>query len=309
MKKISVITPVYFNSESLLLHIEAIKEQRDILLRDLNVELELIYVNDGSGDDSLKILRVIKEKYPAWVMVVSFTRNFGSLRAIKAGFSYASGDCVTCLSADLQDPACLLPKMVKLWLQGSNYVICERQGRNDPLISKFFSKLFYFLTRRMILSSYPKGGFDVFLLGKKYLHYITNSGRNFNIILLSYWLGIKPKKINYTRLERKHGKSRWTFRKKIRLMIDAFLGFSTVPIRAASLLGIITSVGSFFYGFYSFIVTLIKGVSVPGYASTICLMSFLLGLVIFMLGIIGEYLARIYDEVGNKPDYIVEDVF
>jgi hypothetical protein len=165
------------------------------------------------------------------------------------------------------------------------------------------------LARRIIIASYPKGGFDVFLLDKQYLHYLTQSGKNLSVILLSYWLGIKPKIVYYKRLERHHGKSRWTFRKKLNLVLDSFLGFSTLPIRFFAGVGILVSVLSFIYGFYIFVAALMGGVSVPGYASIICVLSFLLGIAIFMLGMIAEYLARIYDEVSHKPEYVIEDVF
>ena len=309
MKKISVITPVYFNAESLLLHFASVKEQKEILFSKYGVSLELIYVNDGSGDNSLEVLRSIKETHQDWVTVISMSRNFGSLRAIRAGFFYATGDCVTYLSADLQDPASLISSMVKAWQNGYGYVICVRQSRKDPLLSMFFSRLFYFLARRMILSSYPKGGFDVFLLDKKYLQYVKTSGKNFNIILLSYWLGIKPYVIKYTRQKRVHGKSRWTFRKKIRLMIDSFVGFSTVPINIISVIALFVSTASFVYGMFIFFDALLGNIPVPGYATTICLMSFLFGLIILMLTIIAEYLVRIYDEVSNKPEYIIEEIF
>jgi len=308
VKKISIITPVYYNAESLPLHVEAVRDQRDILKQRFNLDLELIYVNDGSKDNSLEVLKKIKSSYPEWVSVINLSRNFGSLRAIKAGFNHATGDCATYLSADLQDPASLIVEMAEKWLDGSNYVICIRENRKDPLSSVLFANLFYLLTRQMISSSYPKGGFDMFLLGSDHLDYIRKCGKNYNIMLFSHWLGLEPAKIYYTRRERMHGKSRWTFRKKFNLVIDSFLGFSTAPVKIASVLGIGTSILSFLYGLYTLVLAIMGGIPVPGYASIICLISFLLGLVVLILGIIAEYLARVYDEVTNKPEYIIENI-
>lgn len=309
MKKISVITPVYFNAGSLRAHVESVKQQREVLMKEFDVDVELIYVNDGSGDNSYEILRQIQSDHSDWVALVNLSRNFGSLQAIKAGFSRASGDCATYLSADLQDPASLLPRMVEKWLGGHDYVICVRKDRKDPLTSKLFAKFFYFLSQKMILNTYPAKGFDVFLLSKKYMHYIQRSGKNFNIILFSYWLGLKPAVIKYSRLKREHGKSRWSFRKKVKLVIDSFIGFSTAPLRMVSTAALFVSFSSFFYGLFVLVRALLGHVPVPGYATIVCLISFLLALIILMLCIIAEYIVRIYDQVTGKPEYVVEEEF
>jgi polyisoprenyl-phosphate glycosyltransferase len=199
--------------------------------------------------------------------------------------------------------------MVGKWLQGCDYVICVRKNRDDPLGSVIFSKIYYFITRRLISSSYPKGGFDLFLLGSNHLSYIKQAGKNFNLMLFSYWLGLSPEIIYYDRLKRQHGTSRWTFKKKLKLVVDSFIGFSTVPIKLVSSFGFCVSVVSFSYGVYTFVLSILDRVSISGYASIICLVSFMLGLIVFMLGILGEYLARIYDEVSNKPEYVVQRIY
>lgn len=308
MKKVSIVTPVYYNQDSLWQHVEGISTLRDRLRAELSMDLELIYVNDGSGDQSLTKLKDIKLKYEDWITIVSLTKNFGSVHAISAGLNYVTGDCFAIVSADLQDPPELVFDMVSEWIEGSQFVVCARKDRHDPLMTTLFAKVFNFLTRKLIISDYPKGGYDLFLFDKQYLMLIKEKGKNFNLQIFCSWLGVKPKIIYYHRQKREHGKSRWTFRKKIKLMVDSFIGFSTAPIRFISLLGIMTSCVSFFYGLVIFYNALIGHVVVPGYASIVCILSFLLGLVIFMLGVVGEYLARIYDEVNNKPAYVIQEV-
>ena len=127
-------------------------------------------------------------------------------------------------------------------------------------------------------------------------------------MLFSFWLGIKPVVIKYVREKRKQGRSRWTMRKKINLFIDSFLGFSTVPIKLASLVGLVVSLMSFCYGLFVFFEALFFKLPLPGFATVVCLLSFLSGVVIFMLSLIGEYLSRIYDEVTNKPEYVIDEV-
>lgn len=309
LKKLSVITTVYYNEQSLISHAEELNKIRGLILEQLNIELELIYVDDGSGDDSLSILKKIKEKYPQWTTILKLSKNFGAMSAVSAGLSVIQGDCFTVLAADLQDPPSLLIDLLKLWLEGSDFSICVRNNRDDPVFTTLFSKTFNFLARKLILNDYPKGGYDIFLFDKKYLPIIRSRAKNFNLQLFCYWLGVKPKIIYFSRPARQHGKSRWTFRKKFKLMIDSFVGFSSTPIRYLSGVGTITAIASFIYCAFICINAILGRIPVSGYASTICIISFLLGIVILMLGIICEYLIRIYDQVNNKPEYIIEKIY
>lgn len=308
MKKLSIVTAVYFNEGSLMSHADMICALRDRLRMELDVDVELIYVNDGSGDNSFSILKTIKQKYPDWITVIGLSKNFGAIHALRAGIDYITGDCFTTIAADLQDPPQLLFDLVSEWKTGSEFTICVRENRNDPYFSTLFSKIFNFLARKLIIQDYPKGGYDLFLLDKKYFHYLKNRGKNFYLQLYCYWLGVKPKIIYYTRKKREHGKSRWTFRKKMKLLIDSFVGFSAAPIHLVSLIGLGVSSISFLYGIYMLFNALVGHIIVPGFATIICILSFLLGLIIFMLGILGEYLARIYDEVNHKPEYVIQEV-
>lgn len=306
-KKLSIVIPVYFNALSLNSLYQALiaLEQR---LLSVGVSVELIFVDDGSGDDSLKELLEIK-KVDARIKVIKLTRNFGSIHAVKAGFKFVSGDCFTVLAADMQDPPELVLDMVKHWLSGSKFVICERVSRDDPVMSKIFSKIYYKLLRLMVMKDFPEGGFDLALMDKDMLPHMVNSAKNSYMALLAYWLGYKPDIILYHRRPRIHGKSRWTFAKKFKVFLDVMLGFSVTPIRAISAIGVIVSICSFLYGIAVVVSAMTQGIPAAGFPTIVSLITFLLGLIIIMLGIIGEYLWRIFDETNLRPETVIEKVY
>jgi glycosyltransferase involved in cell wall biosynthesis len=306
-KKISIIIPVYFNEGSLPQLFKELGVLESKLSRR-SVALELIFVDDGSGDSSLDHLLRFKKKRSS-TRVVKLTRNFGAVHCSKTGFRFVTGDAFMSLAADLQDPLDLVPQMVDRWLAGSKFVICERIGRADPVISKLYSKIFYLLLRAFVIHDYPKGGYDVALMDKAFLPYVINSSKNVYTPLLAYWLGYKASVIEYFRPARKYGKSRWTFRKKLSAFLDIMLGFSITPIRIISALGAIVSIFSFTYGIDIVIAAFLGKVSVPGFSTVVALVTFLLGLIILTLGVIGEYLWRIFDETNLRPETVIEKVY
>jgi dolichol-phosphate mannosyltransferase len=307
MKTISVVTPVYYNEGSLgpllteLIEVEAKLQERGIAL-------ELIFVDDGSGDRSFDELLKIKERRPA-TKIIKLTRNFGAIHATKTGFRFVTGDCFMNLAADLQDPPDLILQVIEKWQKGSKFVLATRSHRDDPLSSKFFAWIYYVLLRLFVVNDYPRGGFDLALMDKALLPYLNNSSKNINTPLFAYWLGFRPDIIEYARRKRTHGKSRWNFWKRLKLFIDAILGFSIVPIRMISVVGVIVSLLSFAYGFIILFNTLIGRSAIPGFATIVALLSFLLGMVIVMLGIIGEYLWRIFDETNKRPEAVIEEIY
>ncbi len=306
-KKLSIVIPVYFNAPSLSdLHKALIKLEQDLLI--LGVTLELIFVDDGSQDDSFEKLLEIKNA-DSRIKVIKLTRNFGSVHAIKAGFKFVNGDCFTVLAADMQDPPEMLLEMVKRWLMGSKFVICERVSRDDPVTTRIYSKIYYKLLRLMVMKDFPEGGFDLALMDKDMLLYMVNSAKNSYMALLAYWLGYTPDVIHYHRKARIHGKSRWTFAKKFKVFLDVMLGFSVTPIRAISAIGAIVSLLSFSYGILVVALAFIEGNTVAGFPTIVALITFLLGLIILMLGIIGEYLWRIFDETNLRPETVIEKVY
>jgi len=306
MNRLSIIIPVYYNAESLPdLYAELTRVEAELIARDC--ELELIFVDDGSGDDSFLRLAHIKEQRPE-TRVVRLTRNFGSVHASKAGMALVTGDCFAVFPADLQDPPSLVLEMLEKWRSGSKFVLCARTKRGDPVASQLWSRIYYKLLRAMVVPDYPAGGYDVALMDRALLPYLVNSSKNVNTPLFAYWLGFRPVIIPYERRPRVHGRSRWTFSKRVKFFIDSLLGFSVAPIRFISLIGLVVSLLSVFYGFV-IVVNAARGVApVRGFPTVVALMAFLLGLVILMLGIIGEYLWRVFDELNKRPESVIDEI-
>lgn len=303
---LSVVVPVYFNEASLPVLCDALLKVEEGL-RERGLGLELIFVDDGSRDGSFAVLREIKRRRPA-TKVVKLTRNFGAVHASKTGFRFVTGDCFMILAADLQDPPELILQMADLWRQGAKFVICVRENREDSPGSVLFSRLYYRLIRLFVVGDYPQEGYDVGLMSKEMLPYMLDSSKNVNTALFAYWLGFEPARIHYTRRKRVHGKSRWTFLKRVKFFLDSLLGFSIVPIRLMSLFGAFVSLASFGYGAV-IAVNALRGLgSVPGFPTLVVILSFLLGVVIMMLGVIGEYLWRIFDEVSRKPETVIDEI-
>jgi polyisoprenyl-phosphate glycosyltransferase len=306
-KKISVVIPIYYNAgslPSLFSRLETLEE--NLLLK--NCSLELIFVDDGSEDSSLNLLLEFKKKRSE-TKVVKLTRNFGAAKSSKTGLKFVTGDAFVILAADLQDPPELILTMSEKWLSGAKFVICERSSRDDPLFSKLFASIYYKLVRTLVIKNFPKGGYDLALMDKDFLPYLVNSSKSTVPSLLGFWLGFKPEIVPYHRELRKYDKSRWTFSKKLTLFLDVILGFSITPIRAISLLGLIVSILSFSYGGIVVIGGLMNKMPIEGYASIVALITFLLGLIIIMLGFISEYLWRIFDELNKRPEAIIEEVW
>ena len=303
---LSVVVPVYFNELSLPPLFDALLEV-EAGLRERGLGLELIFVDDGSRDGSLSVLRELKRRRPA-TKVVKLTRNFGAVHASKTGFRFVTGDCFMILAADLQDPPELILRMADLWLQGKKFVVCVREDREDSAASVLFARLYYRLIRLFVVGDYPRHGYDIGLMSREMLPYMLDSSKNVNTALFAYWLGYEPARIRYTRRRRLHGKSRWTFLKRVKFFLDSLLGFSIAPIRLMSLFGAFVSLASFGYGAVIAINALRGLGSVPGFPTLVVILSFLLGVVIMMLGVIGEYVWRIFDEVSRKPETVIDEI-
>ena len=306
-KLLSIIIPVYFNEESIpLLYEEFCKIEKQ--LSERKIDMELIFIDDGSGDNSLNALFNLKTKNSN-IKIIKHTRNFGSVAAIKTGIKFVTGDCFTFIAADLQDPVKVILEMTEQWLAGHKYVIAVRRSRSDPVITKIFAFFYYKLLRVFVSKHYPSGGFDVILADSKLISFYKNSSKNINISLLGHWLGFKPKIIMYDRLARKFGKSRWTLKKRIGLFLDSILGFSVLPIRMILGLGVLVSSFSLFYFFWIIVNAYLGKIDVEGFATIVSLISFFFGVVISMLGIIGEYIWRIFDEINKKPESIIDETY
>ena len=306
-KTLSVVVPVYFNEGSLpqlFVAVRAFEQQ----LAERNVALELIFVNDGSGDDSMREMLAIKRQRPA-TKLISLTRNFGAVSASKTGFRYVTGDAFIVLAADLQDPPEQILPMVDHWLAGSKFVVGARATRDDPLTSKLWAWLFYRVVESMVLPGYPPGGFDLMLMDRVMLPYMVGSTKNTNPNLYAFWLGYKPVILHFHRHKRRGGASRWTLAKKVKYFIDTICGFTAVPIRAMSMLGFVVALLSIVYGVYIAFSAVLGKVPVQGFATIVALISFFSGLILMMLGTLGEYLWRVFDAIGSKPESVVDEAF
>jgi polyisoprenyl-phosphate glycosyltransferase len=306
MSRLSIVVPVYFNETNLPDTLPALLALRD-KLGDL--ELELVFVDDGSKDRSFEILREFQKSCPVPLQVIGLTRNFGSMAAIMAGLTHATGDCIGVVAADLQDPPELLLEMADQWKKGIKSVFAVRAEREDGWIQQLFSNTFYWLIRNVAIPNYPKYGFDFFLADRQVIAEIIEiREKNTNLMSLVYWLGFPCVMIPYKRVRRQKGRSRWTLSKKVKLFIDSFVAFSYFPIRLLSAIGILFSFGA---AIYLCIVTysyFTHRIPVSGWTSLVIIITFSSGLQMTMLGVLGEYLWRNYDESRRRPPYVIDSI-
>lgn len=302
MIKLSFVIPVFRNEGSIFPTYEKIIS----LTQKLELEYEFIFVNDGSDDNSITELQTIHNQDNK-VKVLSFSRNFGQVAAIIAGMKEVTGDAAISLSADLQEPIELIENMITKWKSGNEIVICHRVDREDSFIANNASAIFYKLIK-ISNPKMPKGGFDFLLIDKKALvsfNEIDERNRFFQGDIL--WLGFNTAFIPYNRLKRTIGKSQWTLSKKLKYFIDGLLNTSYVPIRLMSLIGIIISLLGFIYAFVIAYNRLVNNTPFDGWAPIMIIILIIGGLIMLMLGIIGEYVWRTYDETRKRPIYIIKD--
>jgi glycosyltransferase involved in cell wall biosynthesis len=304
--KISFVVAVYRNAGAISRTYHMIKE---VFARDLpEYEYEFVFVDDGSDDGSLEEILELK-KHDDRVKAITFTRNFGQMAAMLAGLKQASGDAVVNISADLQDPAELIPQMVEKWKGGAELVICYRTDRSDTFAAKLFSR-FAYGALRLAIPQIPPGGFDFVLMDRTALDEFNSvdvRNRFFQGDLL--WTGYRTSFIPYVRLKRTIGKSQYNLGKKLKNFLDAFLDASYLPIRFISLVGLITSTLGVLYSL-TIVYSWIRGATpFSGWAPLMIVTLIVGGLIMVMLGIIGEYIWRIYDEVRKKPNYVIRDKF
>jgi len=304
LKKISVVIPVFCNESSLSTLFKCLVELEKKLLNELSLELELIFIDDGSLDRSWNILVGLK-KIRKKTKIIQLTRNFGGINAVKIGFSNVSGEAFTMLAADLQDPPELIFTMAKHWKDGEKFIICERESRDDSISKKFFSFLYYKLVRIFLIKNYPIGGFDLALMDKAFLPFLINSSKSSFPPILAFWLGFKPFVIKYKRRKRHSGKSTWSFLKSLNVFFDIFYGFSITPIRIITLLGVLLALLSFIYAAILVYYKISYGISVEGFTTLAVMITFMFGCIILSLGIIGEYVWKILNELNKRPDAVI----
>jgi polyisoprenyl-phosphate glycosyltransferase len=303
-KKISFVIPVYQNARDIRRTFSAI----DLLFNNALAaySYDICFVNDGSTDGSLDEIRALSQE-AAGVKYLSLSRNFGQVPAITAGMLEVTGDAVVIMSADMQDPPKLVADMVAQWESGNKIVIATRTDREDAFFAKLTSKFFYNLIK-LSNPRMPAGGFDFILLDRlaaDELNQIKERNRFLQGDIL--WLGFSVSFIPYKRNAREHGKSQWTLKKKIKYFIDGVLNTSYWPIRLASLSGMLFSVLGFLYTLLIVYQRLVNNVNPKGWAPIMVVLLIIGGLILFILGIIGEYVWRTYDETRKRKTYIVEE--
>ena len=306
MKKlISIIVPCYNEQEALPLFIPALQTVAD----GMEYEFEFLFVNDGSKDVTLRLLRAFAEKDER-IRDFSFSRNFGKEAAMYAGFTNAKGDYIAVMDADMQDPPSLLPEMMKI-LEGGEYdsVATRRVTREgEPPIRSFFARQFYKLINRISDADIVDGARDFRLMKREMVEVIVamSEYNRFSKGIFG-WIGFRTYWMEYKNVERIAGETKWSFWKLFRYAIDGIINFSQVPLSIASWFGIGMTGISFLMLLFIVIRKLAFGDPVAGWASTVCIIIFIGGLLLFFVGVMGQYLAKMYLEVKHRPHYIVSE--
>jgi dolichol-phosphate mannosyltransferase len=275
--------------------------------KGLGLEPEIIFVDDHSRDGTPRILAGLAASDPR-VKVLRFSRNFGSHKAFTAGLEHSSGDGAVILAADLQDPPETIPLLVAKWRAGAQVVWAARANREgESAVTKLLSRLYYALMRRFADVQPNPGGADFLLVDRRVVEELRASPeKNTSLLSLIQWMGFAQDEITYTKEARHSGRSNWTLRKKLKLAVDSFVSFSYAPIRLASAFGLLFALSGFAYAAVVAIRAIVLGSPVQGWSSMMCVLLIVAGVQLVMLGILGEYLWRVFDESRGRPRYIVE---
>lgn len=305
MKKITILIPTYNEDEALPLLYDRIKKIIDEMK---NYDFELLFVNDGSKDNTIKEIKEYREK-DSRVCYVDFSRNFGKEIAMIAGLDYATGDCVIIMDADLQDPPELIPKMVELWEQGYDDVYAKRRSRaGETWLKKFTSRMYYKILQSITKISIQKDTGDFRLLDRRCINALRKMRETSRCSKSMFsWIGYNKKEILYDRDPRIAGTTKWNYKKLINLAIDGITAFTTSPLRIASYLSVPTFLALIIYFIYVIVKCCRFHIAIQAFQAIILLILFFSGIQIILIGIIGEYLGRIFNESKHRPLYFVNE--
>jgi dolichol-phosphate mannosyltransferase len=304
MARISIIT-AFYNEQ---VNLPEFRKRVSAAMEKLDVEYEVVLVDDHSSDGSPQIARKwVNEQLGT--KYVRLSRNCGSHAAFTAGLAHATGDCAVLLAADLQDPPESVAQLVERWREGFDVVWATRAGREgEALSTKLLAGAYYQVMRRLALKEMPAAGADFVLLDRKVIDAFNRiPEKNTSFVAMILWMGFRQTFIEYVKQARHAGQSKWSLSKRIKLFVDSVVSFSYVPIRLMSALGMIVSLLGFLYAILV-IVNAMSGYPVQGWASLMVVVLVLGGIQLLMLGILGEYLWRAFDESRGRPRYIVEEV-
>ena len=304
-KLISILIPAYNEQEVLGLLFTRLADLAD---KTTDYQFEFLFVNDGSRDNTLEIIKQQTKKDPR-VSYLNLSRNFGKETAMLAGFDYVKGDAMVIIDADLQDPPELIPEMISYWEQGYDDIFARRRSRTgESLLKKKTSQLYYRLLQNSTSIPIQVDTGDFRLLDRRCIEALKQfrESERYTKGMFS-WIGYKKKEILYDRDPRAAGETKWNYSKLINLAIDGITSFTTAPLRISTYIGTLISVIAFVYIAYLLIRPLFGVPTVPGYASTMAVILFMGGVQLLSLGIIGEYIARIFNETKHRPLYFVEE--
>lgn len=304
MSKLSIIIPVYFNEDTLQLLYDDMKEK---ILPTIG-DYEIVFVDDGSEDRSWEIMNEIRTQDPH-VMCVRLSKNHGEHGALLAGLSVCTGDCAVTKQADLQEDSTLITEMYDKWKEGHKVVLAIRSSRDEGALKKFFANRYYALVRRVVDSSMPKGGCDCYLVDRQVIECLKlMDEKNSSLTLQVFWTGFRAEKVYFHRKNREIGQSRWTLKKKLKLAIDSMISFTSVPMKFMSVTGVLFFLLSLIGIVYVIYEKIFKGTPLVGYASLMTVVLLASGLILLMLGILGEYIWRVLEESRNRPTFIIDEV-
>lgn len=305
LKKLTLIVPCFNEQEALpFFYKEAIS-----VLKNLNYEYELLFINDGSKDNTLNILKDFADR-DACVKYISFSRNFGKEAAMYAGFCNATGDYVAIMDADMQDPPDLLPEMLKLIESGEYDSVATRRvsREGEPPIRSWFARRFYSLINKISDADIVDGARDFRLMRREMVDAIVAMGETNRFSKGIFgWIGFRTYWLPYENRERVAGTTKWNFWGLCKYAIDGIINFSEAPLSIASWFGIIMTAIAFFFLLFIVVRRLVYGDPVAGWASTICIIVFIGGIQLFCMGVMGQYIAKNYSESKHRPHYIVSE--
>lgn len=305
MKKITILVPAYNEEEALPLLCERVSK----IMNDMkDYEFELLFVNDGSKDNTLNEIKKLREQDKR-VSYVDFSRNFGKEIGMIAGLDYATGDCVIIMDADLQDPPELIPQMVELWEQGYDDVYAQRKSRKgETWLKKFTSKMYYKVLQSLTRVPIQKDTGDFRLLDRRCVNALKKMRETSRCSKSMFsWIGYNKKAILYDRDPRIAGKTKWNYMKLIDLAIDGITAFTTSPLRISTFLSIPTFLALLIYFIYVIVKCCRLHIAIQAFQATILLILFFAGVQIVLIGIMGEYLGRIFNESKQRPLYLVNE--
>ncbi len=304
MYKLSIVIPVYYNSDTL----EALYEDLNEKVLPKLEDYEIVCVDDGSGDNSWEVMNKLRERDPK-VRCVRLSRNFGEHSAILAGLSVCTGDCAVTKQADLQEDSTLILEMLESWKRGNKVVLAARQSRKENPIKVFFANRYYALVRKMVNPNMPSGGCDCYLVDRKAIEVLKlMDEKNSSLTLQVMWIGFQTDVIYFVRQDREVGKGRWTLSKKIKLVMDSILSFSYQPLRMMMGLGVIFNLFALILLISVLVEKFTVGTPVDGWASLMCVVLLGFGVLMIMLGCIGEYVWRALDASRKRPPFIIDEI-